>query len=53
MLNIQKKVFNMHCDLPFLAERKEIEKFNKFVFCIHDTKNCVVHIKALKQALSH
>ena len=37
-----KNLFNLHKDLPFLAERKKIEKCNY-----------VVHIRALKQALSH
>ena len=44
---------NLHSDLPFLAERKKIEKYTKLVCSIHDKENYVVHIRALKQALSH
>ena len=53
MLNIQKKLFSLHKDLPFLAERKKIEKCKKLVCMIHDKENYVVHITALKQALNH
>ena len=48
-----KKLFNLHNDLPFLAERKKIEKCKKLVCSIHDKENYVVHIRALKQALNH
>ena len=53
-----KKLFNrvalsLHSDLPFLPERKKIEKCNKLVCDFHDKKNYVVYIKALKQALNH
>ena len=51
MLNIH--LFNLYIDLPLLAERKKIEKCNKLVCSIHDKENYVVHIRALKQALSH
>ena len=44
---------NLHSDLPFLAERKKIEKYTKLVCSIHDKENNVVHIRALKQALNH
>ena len=46
-------LFNLHCDLSFLPERKKIEKCNKLVCNIHDKGNYVVHIRALKQALNH
>ena len=46
-----KNLFNRHCDLPVLPERKEIEKWKKLVFNIHNKENYVVHIRALKQAL--
>ena len=54
MSNIKKKLFNLHKDLPFLAERNKIEKSKKLVCSIHD-KDCtnVVHIRALKQVLNH
>ena len=48
-----KNLFSFHSDLPFLPERKKIEKCNKLVCDFHEKKNYVVHIKALKQALNH
>ena len=44
-----KKLFNLHNDLPFLAERKKIEKCNKLFCSIHDKELYCVHIRALKQ----
>ena len=52
MLNIQKKLFNLHSDLPFLPERKKIEKCKKLVCNIHDKETYIVQIRALKQALN-
>ena len=46
-------MFSLHSDLPFLPERKKIEKRNKLVCDFHEKKNYVIHIKALKQALNH
>ena len=47
-------LFNLLCDLPFLPERKKIEKCKRLVFNMHNNKeNYVVHIRALKQALDH
>ena len=43
----------MLSDLPFLAERKKIEKYNKLVYNIYDKNNYVVQIRALKEALNH
>ena len=48
-----KNLFNFHCNLPFLLERKKIEKCKKLACNIHDKENYVVHKKALKQALNH
>ena len=42
-----KKLFDLHSDLPFLPERKNIKKCNKVVCNMHDSENYVVHIKAL------
>ena len=47
-----KKLFNLHCDLPFLPERKKIEKCKKLVCNMHNKENYVIHIRALKQALN-
>ena len=46
-------MFNLHKNLPFLAERKKLEKCKKLVCNICDKENYVVHIRALKQALNH
>ena len=48
-----KNLFSLHSDLPFLPERKKIGKCNKLVCDIYGKKNCVAHVKALKQALNH
>ena len=50
MLNILHKP---HSNLPFLPERKKIEKCNMLVCTLKDKENCIVHIRALKQALNH
>ena len=39
MLNIQKKLFNLHKDLPFLQGRKKLEKVKKLVQGIKNLKN--------------
>ena len=52
-LNIKKNLFNLHKNLPFLAERKKTEKCKKLVCSIHDKKNYVVHIGVLKKALNY
>ena len=48
-----ENLFNLHKDLPFLAERKKTKKCKKLVCSIHDIENYVLHIRALKQALNH
>ena len=53
MFEYPKNVFNLHKDLPFLAERKRIKRCNKFVCNISDKENYVVHTKTLKQSLNH
>ena len=46
-------LFNLHKNLPFLAEKKKIEKWNKLVCNIHNIENYVVQIRALRQVLNH
>ena len=48
-----KKLFNFHKDLPFLPERKKLNKVEKLICSIEDRKKYVIHIKVLKQALNH
>ena len=53
MFNILKKLHELHNDLPFLPERMKIEKVEKLVTNLHDKAEYVIHIRNLKQALSH
>ena len=48
-----KKLFGSHKDLPFLSERKKLEKVGKLVCGIEDKEKYVLHIRALTQALNH
>ena len=48
-----KKLFDLHKDLPFLPERKKLNKVEKLICSIEDRKKYVMHIKVLKQALNH
>ena len=48
-----KNLFNLHHNFSFLTERKKIGKFNTLFCSIHDKKNYILHIRALKQALNH
>ena len=46
-----KRLFNLHKDLPFLPERKKVEKVE--ICSIEDKEKYVIHIRALKHALNH
>ena len=46
-------LFDGHKDLPFLPERKKVQKVEKFICRIEQKEKYVIHIKALKQALNH
>ena len=48
-----KTLFTSHKDLPFLRERKKVEKVEKLICSIEDKVKYVIHIRALKQALNH
>ena len=39
--------------MPFLPKRKKVEKVEKLICSIEDKEKCVIHIRALKQALNH
>ena len=45
-----KKLFNLRKDLPFLPERKKVNKVKKLICNIEDKEKYVAHIKVLKQA---
>ena len=44
---------SFHKDLPFLPERKNLEKVEKLVCSIEDEEKCVIYIRALKQTLKN
>ena len=48
-----KQLFSSHKELPFLPERRKLEKVEKLVCSIEDKEKYVIHIRALKQALNH
>ena len=48
-----KTLQNLHSYLPFLPVRMKIRKSIKLVYNLYDKNNHVVHIRALKQALSY
>ena len=48
-----KQLWGIHKDLPFLLERKKLEKVEKLVCSIEVKEKYVIHVKALKQALNH
>ena len=48
-----KKLFDLHKVLPFLPERKQVNKMEKLICSIKDREKYVVHIKVLKEALNH
>ena len=52
MLNIQKKLFHHHKDLPPLCEREKIGKCKNLVCIVQDKENYVVYIRTLKQDLN-
>ena len=51
-IEYHKQLWSSHKDLPFLPERKILEK-EKLVCSIEDKEKYVIHIRALKQALNH
>ena len=52
-LDYPKELFNLHKNLPFLPQRKKVEKVEKLIYNIKDKEKYVIHIRAVKQALNH
>ena len=50
-IKYSRELCDLNNNLPFLPERKKINKCNKLVYNLYDKNNYVVHIRALKQAL--
>ena len=44
---------DLHNDLPFMCEKMVINKVEKMVPNLYGKKNCVIHVRALDQALKH
>ena len=52
-IDCPKELFHIHKDLPFLPERKEVNKCEKLICSMEDKEKYVVHKSPLKQALNH
>ena len=52
-IDYPKELFNFHKGLPFLLERKKVEKVEKLICSTDNKGKSVIHIRALKQALNH
>ena len=52
-IDYPKELFNLHKDLPFLPERKKVEKVERLICSIGNKEKHVIQIRALKQALNH
>ena len=52
-IDYPKRLLNLHKDLPFLHERKKVEKVERLSCSIEDKKRYFIHIRALKPALNH
>ena len=50
---LSKTLFDLHKDLPFLPERKKVNKIEKPICNIEDKEKYVVHTKVLKQTLNY
>ena len=52
-VNYPKKLFNLHKNLPFLLERKKVNKCEKLICSIEDNEKYFIYIRALKQPLNN
>ena len=52
-IDYPKQLFGSYKELPFLPERRKLEKVEKLVCSIEDKEKYVIHIKALKQVLNN
>ena len=46
-------MFHLRKDLPFLPEKKKVNKVEKLICSIEHKEKYVMHIRVLKQALNH
>ena len=52
-IEYSKQLWSSNKDLPFLPERRKLEKIEKLVCGIENKEKYVIHIRALKQALNN
>ena len=52
-LKFPKELYDVHSDLPFLPEKREINRHDKLVCTLYDKKGYAAHIRNIKQALNH
>ena len=48
-----EKLYDLHNDLPFLPERRKIEKIEKLALNLHDKTEYALYIRKLKKTLNH
>ena len=46
-IDYPEKLFNLHKDLPFLPERKKVNKVEKLICSIENKKKFVIHLRVL------
>ena len=51
-IDYPKELLNLHKDLPFLPERKKVNKVERLICGIEDKEKYAMHMKVLKQALN-
>ena len=47
-----EKLYDLHNDLPFLPERRKIEKIEKLAFNLHDKTEYPIYIRKLKKTFN-
>ena len=52
-IEYHKELHDLHIGFPFLPEKMDVNGHNKLLCRYNDKKNCVAHIKNIKQALKH
>ena len=52
-IDYPEKLFNPHKDLPFLPERRKVNKIEKVICSTEDKEKYFIHIRILKEALNH
>ena len=50
-IDYPKEWFNSHKDLPFLPERRKVEKVEKLICNIEDKEKYVIHMRAFKNSV--